>query len=87
MSLRPEYTGTFPVYGKAWTRGDNNNINESYVRCRPGKPKVGTRIIKQVIPIEGVFLRSQVPGQVEADKRRSIIVDGRRSYGGYYDET
>lgn len=82
MPLKPEYTGTFPVYGKAWTRGDNNDINESYMRLRPEKPKVGTRITKQVIPIEVVFLRLQMPGQVETDKRRSIIVDGKRSYGG-----
>ena len=82
MSLRPEYTGLFLVYGKAWTRGDNNNISESYMRLRPGKPKVGTRITKPVIPIEGVFLRLQGPGQVETDNRRSIIVDGKQSYGG-----
>ena len=70
------------VYGKAWTRDDNNNINESYMRLRPEKPEVGTRITDAVIPIEGVFLRLEMPGQVETDKRRSIIVDGRRSYGG-----
>jgi hypothetical protein len=56
-------------------------------RQRPEKPEVGIQIANAVIPIEGVFLRLQMPGQIETDNRRSIIVDGKRSYGGYYDET